>query len=167
MSSWVDLLLMLIKDLLGLRSALLSRQRNERARIAGYFDAIAKALLEAANDFESGRQPFDAFSQIQVHLANFLDTVGDTLPNRYQVNHLWRELDRAMEYDQDRLTGPLERPLLDKRTVVPPGRVHGQTFWRTHTPQERRKAAKAEAGTLREIAGLFKGFAVELLAKSK
>jgi hypothetical protein len=160
----------LVKNLLGLRSSILNRRRDERVRIAGYFDAIAKTLLEAADEFESKGRPWDTYRQIQVHFANFIDTVGDTLPRHDQTVHLCDELGRALRHDELLLGGTRERTILDAITVRPRDAVIVACSWRDNpvkilTDQEVLEAVKRETAKIREIAGTFKGFAVELLAR--
>ena len=170
MTTWTDLLLQLVKNLMDLRSNLLNRRRDQRDRVAGYFDAIAQTLVEAASQFESQGCPWDKYSQIQVHFANFIETVGDTLPKNAQTVHLWNALGRALSHDELLLGGIPERTALDAITVRPHDAVILDCSWRDNpikvlTDQEVLLIIKRETDKIREIAGLFSGFAAELKAK--
>lgn len=167
MSTWGSLLLDLAKSIAGLKDYLGKRDRENRERIASYFDHIASTLLDAAVAFEREEQPWDKYREIGVHLEGFFKVVGDAFPDSKTTMQLWRELYAAFWHDESLLGGTRARTVLGAITVRPLDVLIEESSWRDNPVRNMDDATvdsliSAEVDRIREVAGLFRGYAAHL-----
>jgi len=170
MITWGTLLLDLAKNIAGLKGYLVRRHRENRERIATYFDQISSTLLDAATAFERDQRPWDKYREIEVHLEGFFGIVGDTFPESATTVRLWHALASAMYHDERLLGGSREEIILSVLVVRPKDAVMKDSSWRDNPVRDMdnvaiHSALREEVDRIREVGGLFRGYAAQLRAR--
>ncbi|MBN2429756.1 MAG: hypothetical protein JXK94_15585 [Deltaproteobacteria bacterium] len=67
------------QSLIGLKKSFADAEREQKDRIATYFEKIGSIIQEAADIFKTGEVPHGKCQQMFEHAQYFIDVVGDTI----------------------------------------------------------------------------------------
>jgi hypothetical protein len=121
---------------------------------------------EAATAFESTSRPWDIYRQVEIHFKNLFCTIGDTLSSA-EVGLLWDELRTALHQDRLLLGSTEARSNLDAITISTGiyDDLPGDHELRLMSDADVSIRLLSEIDKIREAAGVFQAYAIELRAR--
>lgn len=167
MTTIADLILKFVNTVFKSKDSILKQKREERDRIAEYFESLSDALNTAAKEFETGNDPWYHYHQLSYQLRDFRMIVEGVI-EKEKKEELFRELLEALENDFGLLKGTRERVIVDAITLRPLYYDYSEDDKENPVGKLSQRqlefVIQEEINKIYQVAGLFKGVAVELRA---